>query len=360
MDEDVHAPYLGTLMNRRDWLRLAGSFTCAGLAGCAGTGGSSGGGSSSFTVSDRTKRMLGSGGAAFGVWQGMRTMESNKLGERLGSLSLTKSVAALAAVRAIGDGWLSADAPLTDIIPEWKSDPAKSRVTVRMLVNQSAGFAPSPAALYRGTVPDKGKRAISLPLVDAPGTRFRYGPACWEVLGEVMHRKLSADGSSLEAHLRKVTGRIGLSSPDWRKDGKDRYYLSTGAEFSVRDLGQLGRTLGKLATGKNDAGLDAAIFRDLSSPRSANPMFGAGIWWNRNARRGGAMAVEPERVLDGVYDPGFWSRACLSPTADPGWLALVGSGGKRVYVLPEKNIIIARMGRAYGWNDGVFLNGVRG
>ena len=345
-------------MNRRDWLRLAGSFTWAGLAGCGSVGSGSGGVSSTLTVSDRTKRMLGSGGAAFGVWQGMRQLESQKLGERFGSLSLTKSVAALAVMRAIADGWLSADAPLTDVLPEWKGDPAKSRVTVRMLVNQSAGFAPSPGPLYHGMVPDKGRRAIALPLVDAPGTRFRYGPACWEILGEVMHRKLAAHGSSLEAHLRKVTGRIGLSSPDWRRDGKDRYYLSTGAEFSVRELGKLGRTLGNLASGKNDAGIDAAIFNDLSSPRSANPMFGAGIWWNRNARRAGAMAVEPERVLDGVYDPGFWSRACLSPIAAPGWMALVGSGGKRVYVLPEKDLVIARMGRAYGWNDGVFLNGV--
>lgn len=343
-------------MNRREWLRLAGTCTFAGLTGCA----SSGGGGTPTAISSATKQRLGSAGAAgYGVWRDGRTLESENPGKRLGALSLTKSIAALAVVRAAGEGWLSLDSPLTDILPEWRGDAAKSPITVRMLVNQSAGFAPSPGPLYRGKVPHKGRLAISLPLVDAPGSRFRYGPACWEILGEVLHRKLAADGGTLEKFIGRVTSRIGLRSPDWRKDGVDRFYLSTGAEFSVRELGRLGRTIGRLARGDNDVGLDAGIFRDLSSPRSANPMFGAGIWWNRNAGRGGAVAVEPERVLDGVRDPGFWSRACLSTTADPGWLALVGSGGKRVYVLPEKDLVIARLGRAYGWNDGAFLDGLR-
>ena len=343
-------------MNRREWLQLAGTSTFAGLAGCSMKSAAPAG---EVTMSSTTKGRLGSAGASgYGVWKDGRTLESENSGKRLGSLSLTKSIAALAVVRAAGEGWLSTDSPLTDILPEWRSDAAKARVTVRMLVNQSAGFAPSPGPLYRGTVPDKGRIAISLPLVDAPGARFRYGPACWEILGEILHRKLTAQGSTLEKFIDRVTRSIGLRSPDWRRDGADRYYLSTGAEFSVRELGKLGRTIGKLARGENDAGLDAGIFRDLSSPRSANPMFGAGIWWNRNASRGGAVAVEPERVLDGVRDPGFWSRACLSTTAAPRWLALVGSGGKRVYVLPEKDLVIARLGRAYGWNDGAFLNTV--
>ena len=341
-------------MNRREWLRLAGTSTFAGLSGCAP---SSPGGGGPVVISPGTKQRLGSAGAAgYGVWQNGRTLESDNLGKQLGSLSLTKSIAALAVVRAAGEGWLSTDSPLTDILPEWRSDAAKARITLRMLVNQSAGFAPSPGPLYRGKIHDKGRVAISLPLLDPPGSRFRYGPACWEILGEILHRKLTAQGSTLEKFIDSVAGRIGMRSPDWRKDGLDRYYLSTGAEFSVRELGKLGRTIGRLMRGDNNAGLDAAIFRDLSSPRAANPMFSAGIWWNRNARRGGAVTVEPERVLDGVRDPGFWSRACLSATEDPEWLALVGSGGKRVYVLPEKDLVIARLGRTYGWNDGAFLD----
>ncbi len=346
-------------MNRRDWLRLTVTGTLSGLTGCASIGSGAGGGGALHISAAAKRRLSSSGAVGYGVWQRGGSVESWNPGATLGSLSLTKSIAALAVTRAVGEGWLSLDAVLTDAIPEWRKDAAKSRVTVRMLVNQSAGFAPSVGQLYRGKIQDKGRVAVSLPLVDAPGTRFRYGPACWEILAEVLHRRLSANGSTLEKFIDRVTGRIGLRSPDWRKDGKDRYYLSTGAEYSVRELGKLGRTLGRLARGENDAGLDAGIFRDLASPRGANPMFGAGIWWNRNAAKGGATAIEPERMLDGVLDPGFWGRACLSPRVDPGWLAVVGSGGKRIYVLPEKDIVIARLGRASGWNDGAFLEGVK-
>ncbi len=346
-------------MNRRDWLRLTVTGTLSGMTGCASMEGGTGG-SGALQISAAAKRRLSSSGAAgYGVWQRGGSVESWNPGATLGSLSLTKSIAALAVTRAVAEGWLSLDGSLTDIIPEWRNDAAKSRVTVRMLVNQSAGFAPSVGPLYRGKIRDKGHVAVSLPLVDAPGTRFRYGPACWEILAEVLHRKLSANGGTLEKFIDRVTGRIGLRSRDWRRDGKDRYYLSTGAEYSVRELGKLGRTLGHLAKGENDAGLDSGIFRDLASPRGANPMFGAGIWWNRNAAKGGAIPIEPERMLDGVHDPGLWSRACLSPRVDPGWLTVVGSGGKRVYVLPEKDIVIARLGRASGWNDGAFLEGVK-
>lgn len=339
-------------MNRRDWLRLTTSSACAGFAGCSLLPSSS----PSVSIPERSLRSLR--GTAHGAWQGFRQLASERPGERIGSLSLTKSIAALAIVRACSDGLLSLDSSLTDIVPEWKNDAEKSRITVRMLVNQSAGFAPSADALYRGKIAHKGKVAVSLPLVDSPGSRFRYGPASWEILAEILHRKLASQGDSLESYIGKIIRRIGLSSPDWRKDGAGRYYLSTGAQFSVRELGKLGRTLGKLSIGENDAGLDGGIFRDLASPRSANQMFGAGIWWNRNASKSGAISVEPERVLDGARDPAFWNLACLSASSDPDWFALVGSGGKRIYVLPEKDLVIVRMGRAYGWNDGAFLRGI--
>lgn len=340
-------------MHRRDWLRLAVGTSLASLPAC-----SAGGNPQRIAISSSASRMLGASGSGFAIWQGGRLLESGGSSERLGSLSLTKSIAALAVVRAVAEGWLSLDVSLNSVIPEWNTDPAKSRVTVRMLVNQSAGFPPSPTALYRGKIPHKGKVAIALPLAGAPGTRFRYGPASWEILAEVLHRRLSAQGGTLEDFITEIIRRIGLSSPDWRKDGAGRFYLSTGAQFSIRELGRLGRTLGHLASGNNDSGFDAAIFRDLASPRSANPMFGAGIWWNRSAAKAGSFAVEPERALDSVRDPSFWNRACLSVRSDPSWFALVGSGGKRVYVLPEKELVIVRLGRAYGWNDGVFLSAI--
>ncbi len=298
------------------------------------------------------------GGVGYGIWKNGRWIGGRNPDRRLPSLSITKALAALAVVRAIGEGWIELDKPLVKIIPEWQADARKRQITVRMLVNQTAGFSSGVAALYRARIQDKGRIAVALPLTDPPGLQFRYGPASAEILAEVLRRYLREHGWSTEDLMRDLMGRIGLSSPNWRKDLSGKFYLSTGAEFSVSELGRLGQVVGKLASGKNAAGLKAEAFLDLASRRPANPMVAAGIWWNRNAAASGAISIEPERNIDAVRPPTFWSRACLSPDIDPGWLAMAGSGGKRVYVLPSHDLVVARLDRANSWNDGAFLRAI--
>ena len=295
------------------------------------------------------------GGDAHGIWENGRLVASLHPEKRMPSLSITKTFAALAVTRAIGEGWLQPDQALDSVVAEWKNDPQKRAITTRMLLNLTAGFDPGVAALYRGRIADKGRIAVSLPLVDPPGTRFRYGPACLEALGEVLRRMLASRGDELTVFLKGLMRRIGVSSPNWRKDVAGNYYLSTGAEFSIRDLGRLGRVVGELAAGRDSCGLNAEHFLDLAAPRDPNPMVAAGIWWNRNAAGSGAMSIAPERHLDEVMPPGFWRSACFEPSADPGWLAMVGSGGKRVYVLPSRGWVIARLARSTSWDDSAFL-----
>ncbi|MEO5917735.1 MAG: serine hydrolase [Luteolibacter sp.] len=295
------------------------------------------------------------GGDGYGIWQRGHFIAGRNLGGRMPSFSITKSLAALAVVEAAGQGWINLDRSLIDILPEWRSDAGKRRITVRMLVNQTAGFPSGVEALYRGSIPDKGRVARSLPLVNPPGEQFRYGPASSEILAEVLRRVLRERGSTTESFLREIMGRIGISSPNWRKDGMGKFYLSTGAEFSVQDLGRLGQVVAKLANGSNAVDLNGGVFRDLASPHAANPMVAAGFWWNRNAAKTGAFAIEPELHLDAVSPPSFWQHACLATSVDPGWLAMVGSGGKRVYVLPSRDWVIVRLGRSASWDDAAFL-----
>jgi hypothetical protein len=206
-------------MNRRQWMGLAGRAGAAALLpGCAAN--STGFAKINLAVAQRL------GGDGYGIWQSGRWLGGRNLDLRLPSLSITKALAALAVVRATDEGWLQRDRPLVDVIPEWRMDPGKRRVTVRMLVNQTAGFSAGVAALYRGRIGDKGRVAIALPLVDPPGRQFRYGPASDEILAEVLRRYLRQRGSTTEQFLREMMGSIGISSPDWRKDVGGRFYLS--------------------------------------------------------------------------------------------------------------------------------------
>ncbi len=127
----------------------------------------------------------------------------------------------------------------------------------------------------------------------------------------------------------------------------------TGAELSVTDLGRLGRTLGGLLSGNDSAGIAAGDFKEMTKPSSANPIFGGGLWLNRYAGRG--RPIEVEGALDPARGPGFWRGACLSNRQPSSMVALVGSGGRRVFIWPQSGQVVARLGFSGRWRDGPLL-----
>lgn len=296
------------------------------------------------------------GGQGWSAWGGGRRITGWNTGARGPALSITKSLAALACTRAAGESWLGDGERVADTISEWRGDARKSRITVRMLLQQTAGLEAGVAALYRNPT-DKGRNSIALRAVDEPGTFFRYGPACWEVLAELLHRKLVAKGGSLENFLHRAVMRpVGLSSPDWRSDRKGRFFLSTGAELDVDDLGRLGRVIGRLLSGENVAGFEAGDFSRMTRPSPVNPMFGGGLWRNVNARKSAAVAIEVEDALDPAPAVAFWQHACLSRSQPSGLVALIGSSGRRVFIWPSEGKVVARLGRVSTWKDSPFLD----
>lgn len=296
------------------------------------------------------------GGRGWAAWLGGSRVAGWQSGQEGPALSITKSLAALAAAKAAGEGWLSDRETVAATIREWSGQSRKSRITVAMLLQQTAGLEAGVAALYRNPA-DKGRNAIALRAVDEPGQVFRYGPACWEVLAELMHRKLAVRGDSLEGFLhRAVMSPLGLSSPKWRSDGKGRFYLSTGAELSVEELGKLGRAIAALLRGESAGGIDAGHFDAMTRPSVVNPIFGGGLWRNVHARKSGAVEIKVEDSLDPPRGSEFWRSACLSTKHSTDLVALIGSSGRRVFIWPSQDRVVARLGVAASWKDRPFLN----
>jgi len=328
------------------------------LGGCAPVGG--GGGSKKWDR-ELLKRAdviaRARGGNAWAAWESGSLRKSWRTHERGPALSITKSLGALACAKAAGEGWLGADERVAGTISEWRGQGGKDRITVKMLLQMTAGLKEGAGELYRRSIADKGRVAIALPLVDSPGSGFRYGPVCWEVLAELLHRKAVARGETLEKFLHRAVMRpIGLSSPDWRSDGRGRFYLSTGTELTITGMGRLGRTLADLLAGGDSAGISAGAFRNMTRPSRVNPMFGGGLWWNSRAGRG--REIEVEDYLDPPRGASFWQGACISRSQPSSMVALIGSAGQRVFVWPESRRVIARLGFSGSWQDGPLLRAV--
>lgn len=333
------------MRSRRDFLHWGAAIAGLPLAASCGLGAAGG---ERWTPARAGEIAGRHGSRGWAAWQGRSRTAAWQSGATGPVLSITKTLASLAATRMGLDPTDRAAATLT----EWRGDARKERITIGMLLQQTSGLEAGVAALYRGN-PDKGRLAIALQAIDEPGTVFRYGPAHWEVLAELMRRR---QGSALEPFLhREVLGPLGLRSANWRADRLGRDYLSTGAELSVEDLGKLGRALAKLLSGENTDGFDADRFARLTRPSGANPMFGGGLWRNGNVRVPGTQEIEVEKALDPPRSAGFWRTACLSTRQPADLVALIGSSGRRVFIWPSQRRVFARLGVSSDWQDRPFL-----
>jgi len=92
---------------------------------------------------------------------------------------------------AVQDGLFRLDDRVCDTLTEWKDNARKSRITIRQLLNLSAGIDPAAHELRSRRVQDKYAFAVNVPAVAEPGEKFAYGPSYYFAFGELLSRKLA-------------------------------------------------------------------------------------------------------------------------------------------------------------------------
>jgi CubicO group peptidase (beta-lactamase class C family) len=263
----------------------------------------------------------------------------------------TKGFWILAALKAAEEGRLDLDEHVADTIPEWRNDPAKSRVTVRQLLNFCGGLDAA-NHLHGDGFQDRDAIAVRTPLVAAPGSAFIYGPAPLQVFHEVFKRRLAGRGETPTAFLeRKVLRPMGLGPQRYLADQQGNPLLATGFMMTARRWARMGQLI-----------LDGG--RPVISPRSlalcfqaspANCAFGMGFWNNAMAADPAGRELDIEDMLEPKWQRQNWRGACICRAAPPDLVAAVGSGYQRLFVIPSLQLTVVRMGRFGRFSDGQFL-----
>ena len=181
--------------------------------------------------------------------------------------SMTKPVTGMAAMTLIDDGKLSLDQPLSDILPKFAKmmvqvtpdgsitdlRPAKTPITIRMLLTHSAGLGYSiiqkgpiktafeeagviPGQVSKVPIPglDRGKpvgsltlfadRLAELPLVYEPGTQWSYSVGL-DLMGRVIE---VVSGKPFDVFLQdRLFGPLGMVSTGFQVAAKNIHRLST-------------------------------------------------------------------------------------------------------------------------------------
>lgn len=260
----------------------------------------------------------------------------------------TKSFSGVLAAAMVQDGLLRLDERCAETLSEWRSEPGEADVTVRQLLTLTGGVGAGQIGR-----PPTYANAVAAPLAGPPGRAFRYGPAPFQVFGEIVRRKLAAAGRSddvyayLEARLlRPLDIRPGV----WRRqDGQPN--LPSGAHLTARDWVKLGRFVldGGRLNGRPlvDPGALAANFE----PTRINPGYGL-TWW----------LLRPGMIGPGRRAGIEESGAAAARYADVRMAA--GAGDQRLYLLPDRDLLIVRQasgvgrslrGQGTGWSDDAFL-----
>lgn len=272
-------------------------------------------------------------------------------------MSITKNLAALAIFAARSQGLLTLDEPVARTIPEWRGDSEKSTLTIRDLLDQTSGLATGYNTIYAHGVRDKNKLAIALPLVAVPGARFAYAPGNYELLEEILRRKLSSRHTDPLSYLAaKILTPLGIPAvAEWRRDRKGNPFFSAGAKLTARDLAKIGEFIRNRGRVWILPALPQSAFDGAFTGSAANSMYGLSFWLNANATRAGADALSIEGTLGQSRSPEEWRRSCISSVAPVDLIAMVGSGGERCYIVPSRKLVIVRFGNGSNFSDAEFL-----
>ncbi len=223
----------------------------------------------------------------------------------------TKSFWGVAAHYARVDGLLDLGEPVGDTIPAWRDDPWKRRVTLRMLLDLTAGFGFGGL----GSAVPTYDRALGLALKNEPGSTFTYGGIALQVFGAVLACKLAPRKRTPQQYLReRVLEPAGVTVAAWRTLADGTQPLPTGAFLTAPDWLAYGRFV------LRERAALAACFQGSH----ANPRYGLG-WWL-------APAGVPRDV---VYAS--------------------GSGGQGLYVVPSLDLAVVHYGKSASYKHEALL-----
>ena len=287
------------------------------------------------------------GGTSFLAIQNGQTVLEQNANEAHKIYSGTKAFWCLAALAAAEDGLLNLDENVANTIPAWRNDPRKAGITIRQLLDFSAGLDPVPR-LHNDNPGDRDAIAIRAPIVASPGTAFIYGPAALQVFHAVLKEKLN--GESPTRYLeRRVLRRLGLGSQRYLKDSAGNPLLAAGWVLTPRQWAKIGEAA--LRNGAPVVG--ASSMEQCWRGSGANRAYSLGWWNNRQAPGGREFDIEAN--LAGKWHRQSWGGTVLCHNAPSDVVACIGSGYQRLYVIPSMNLVVVRNGSGRRFSDAQFL-----
>jgi CubicO group peptidase (beta-lactamase class C family) len=248
--------------------------------------------------------------------------------------SVTKTVLALLAGLAVGDGRLSVDDPVTARVPAHVARPELEGQTVAHLLTTTRGAATGGRFDLDEVAVSGGSwaaRFAAAPRRETPGTRFRYDNGASQLLAEVLHQ---ATGDLAAYAGDRLLTPLGVTDWTWRRDPTGTPAGPGHLSLAAPDLARVGTLLCDEGRWQGERLVDPAWVQTMRTPVSAGGPpegrpYGAGLWVEDDQvcfGAGWAGQLLLCRPSDGLVvvsqsDPGFDYGPPASDTMPPDWRA---------------------------------------
>ncbi len=275
---------------------------------------------------------------------------------RFNPQSMAKTVLALLIGTAIERGEIgSVDDPIERYLTEWSGQP-RGAITLREMLWMASGLeqgddgfgyevSPANPIVRHSLGSDFTRLLLSLEPVTTPGTTFDYNNQVTQLAGLVLERASKRDFATLLSE--RLWQPLGLAEAAMPLDRPGGMALTSCCILSrpvdwVR-IGQLIADRGRYGSAQV---VPASWIDEMLQPSPTYRGYGYQVWV-------GDQTIGGERPPRVPLIP--WQG---EPFASARMIMLHGHGGQRVYVMPDKDLVVVRAARQWPgeWDDAVLPN----
>lgn len=251
----------------------------------------------------------------------------------------TKSFGCALAALSVGDGRMALDERVSDTFAELAGRETSAAIRPRDLLTQTSGMKGGGTSTRGDHFQWIRNHARQL-TGTAPGARFTYGAAHWDLFSAFAREKLGEDPI---AYLeRRVLQPLGITPVFWKADGVGQRFLAFGLVTTPRAWARYGMLLRDRGVADGKRLLPAEAVADCWQGTTANPAYGFGLWLNRPM---------PKAIKSSIGYPTTLRRliandkdAAILPGGPDDLAMAAGSADTRLYIIPSRDLVIVRFG----------------
>ncbi|PMS37396.1 CubicO group peptidase (beta-lactamase class C family) [Trinickia symbiotica] len=246
--------------------------------------------------------------------------------------SITKSIVSLLFGIAIDHGWIGdLDEPVFSFFPEYADlrTPEKDAISLRHLLTMSAGLAWDEACPYSdpanserrmSDATDRCRYVLEQPIVRPPGATYLYNGGLTALLAAILEK---ASGRPLDLLANEVLfGPLGIEDVEWVRYADGAPNAVSGLRMRPRDVAKIGQIVLQRGRWNKKTIVSQAWIDDATSAHiNGEGLFFYGFQW--------------------------WLGRSLVHRKEFRWVAGVGYGGQRLFIVPQLDLVVVVMAGLY-------------